>query len=70
MAAQLKGTLWLLGDFNFPKFTWDHEHVLSIISGSDFPSNYVNVLDDFSLVQMVNEPTRGENVLDSFHCRS
>ena len=69
MAAQLKGTLWLLGDFNFPKFTWDHEHVPSMKSGSDFPSNYetfVNLLDDFSLVQMVNEPTRGENVLDLF----
>ena len=61
MTAQLNGTLWLLGDFNFPKFTWNHEHVPSMKSGSDFPSNYetfFNLLDDFSLVQMVNERTR------------
>ena len=41
----------------------------SVKSGSGFPSNYeefVSLLDDFSLVQMVNEPTRGENVLDLF----
>ena len=63
MAAQLKGTLWLLGDFNYPKFAWSHEHVPSMKSGLGFPTNYedfVSLLDDFSLVQVVNEPTRGE----------
>ena len=38
-------------------------------SGLGFPTNYedfVSLLDDFSLVQVVNEPTRGENVLDFF----
>ena len=69
MAAQLKGSLWLLGDFNYPKFSWDQEHMPSMKSGSGFPANYeefVSLLDDFSLVQMVNEPIRGENVLDLF----
>ena len=69
MAAQLKVTLWLLGDFNYPKFAWSHEHVPSMKSGLGFPTNYedfVSLLDDFSLVQVVNEPTRGENVLDFF----
>ena len=69
MAAQLKGSLWLLGDFNYPKFSWDQEHMPSMKSGSGFPANYeefVSLLDDFSLVQMVNELTRGENVLDLF----
>ena len=36
-------------------------------SGTGSPAPYedfVSLLDDFSLVQMVNEPTRGENVLD------
>ena len=38
-------------------------------SGSSFPTHYedfVSLLDDFSLVQMVSEPTRGENILDYF----
>ena len=66
MAAQLKGNLWLLGDFNYPKFSWDQEHMPTMKSGTGFPAPYedfVSLLDDFSLVQMVNEPTRGENVL-------
>ena len=68
MAAQLKGTLWLLGT-NYPKFTWNHEHVMSMKSRTGFSTNYedfVSLLDDFSLVQMLSEPTRGENVLDFF----
>ena len=38
-------------------------------SGSSFPTHYedfVSLLDDFSLVQMVSEPIRGENILDYF----
>ena len=67
MAAQLKGNLWLLGDFNYPKFSWDQEHIPTMKFGTGFPAPYedfVSLLDDFSLVQMVNEPTRGKNVLD------
>ena len=40
-----------------------------IKSGCGFPSLYddfVSMLDDFGLVQMVNEPTKYENVLDLF----
>ena len=38
-------------------------------SGFSFPTHYedfVSLLDDFSLVQMVSEPTRGDNVLGYF----
>ena len=38
-------------------------------SGSSLPTHYedfVSLLDDFSLVQMVSELTRGENILDYF----
>ena len=69
MASQLKGTLWLLGDFNYPKFSWNHEHVPSIKYGLSFPTIYedfITLLDNFDLVPMVSEPTRGENVLDFF----
>ena len=40
MAALLKGSWRLLGDFNYPKFSWDQEHMPSMKSGSGFPANY------------------------------
>ena len=69
LAAQLKGTLWLLGDFNYPKFSWSHYHVPSMKSVLGFPAIYedfISLLDDFSRVQVVSDPTRGEHVLDFF----
>ena len=41
----------------------------SIKSGCGLHTHYedfVDFLDDFSLVQMVTEPTRGDNILDYF----
>ena len=64
-----KGNIWVLGDFNFPKFSSDSEHVPTIKPGCRYPSIYnsfISCLDDYSLVQMVSKPTRGENVLDLF----
>ena len=64
-----KGNIWVLGDFNFPKFSWDSEHVSTIKLGCRYPSIYnsfISCLDDYSLVQMVSKPTRGDNVLDMF----
>ena len=62
LADSLKGNIWLLGDFNYPKLSWNQDHVPSMKTGSSFPKHYedfVNLLDDFSLVQMVSEPTSG-----------
>ena len=44
MAAQLKGNLWLLGDFSYPKFSWDQEHMPTMKPGTGFPAPY----EDFS----------------------
>ena len=52
MAAQLKGNLWLLGDFNYPKFSWDQEHMPTMKSGTGFPvpyEDFVSLLDDLVL---------------------
>lgn len=65
----LKGNLWILGDFNFPKLSWDSEHIPTIRSGCSYLSIYkdfISCLDDYSLVQMVSDPTRGDNTLDLF----
>ena len=69
LASSLKGNTWLLRDFNYSKFSWDQEHVPSIKSGCGLHTHYedfVDFLDEFSLVQMVTEPTRGDNILDYF----
>ncbi|MCG7865188.1 MAG: hypothetical protein JAY74_02330 [Candidatus Thiodiazotropha taylori] len=69
MVSIRKGNIWILGDFNFPKFSWDTDHVPTIRPGCSYPSIYkdfISCMDDFGLVQMVSEPTRGDNVLDLF----
>ena len=64
-----KGSIWVLGDFNFPKFSWDSEHVTALKPGCRYPTIYntfISSLDDYGLVQMVSKPTRGDNILDLF----
>ena len=61
MVRKIQDNVWILGDFNYPKFSWDGDHMPAIKSGCGFPSLYddfVAMLDDFGLVQIVNEPTR------------
>ena len=58
MVCMRKGNIWVLGDFNFPKFSWDSEHVPTIKPGCRYPSIYnsfISCLDDYSLVQMVSK---------------
>ena len=69
MVTKTQGNVWILGDFNYPKFSWDADHVPSIKSGCSFPclyDDFSSMLDDFGLVQMVNEPTRCGNFIDLF----
>ncbi len=64
-----KGIKWVLGDFNYPKFTWDTEHVPTIQTGCghhQIYEHFISLLDDHNFVQMVNESTRNENTLDLF----
>ena len=59
-----KGNIRGLGDFNFPKFSWDSEHVPTLKPGCSYTTiynNFISCLDDHGLVQMVSEPTRGDN---------
>ena len=69
MASQLKCDIWVMGDLNFPKLDWNSEHVPSVKPGCYSPQLYIDfisLLDDSNLVQMVSQPTRGENILDLF----
>ena len=67
MANKLKGNILVLGDFNFPKFAWDHEHNPTIKPGHTAAAVYdkfQTILDDFSLTQMVTKNTRHDSTLD------
>ncbi|MES9882305.1 MAG: reverse transcriptase family protein [Sedimenticola sp.] len=68
MVANEKGNIWILGDFNLPKFTWDNsEPVVSHDCQHQTVYDYfLNILDDFNLSQMVSKPTRFQNILDLF----
>ena len=56
------------GDFNYHMFSWDQDYMPTIKSGSSLPTyeDFVTLLDDSSLVQIVSEPTSGENILGYF----
>ncbi|MCG8048052.1 MAG: hypothetical protein JAY75_12610 [Candidatus Thiodiazotropha taylori] len=65
---EASGHIWLLGDFNLPKFSWEG-NLPSLKQDCSYPSLYddfADILADFNLTQMVTEPTRYENILDLF----
>ncbi|XP_060581061.1 uncharacterized protein LOC132737744 [Ruditapes philippinarum] len=58
--------VWVLGDFNMSSIDWSTE---SLTEGCKFPNIYTSFLENLinlNLQQMVNIPTRGNNVLDLF----
>ena len=63
-----KGNIWILGDFNLPKLTWP-DSIPTLKPDCAFKQIYDTFLDfinDFSLTQMVTQPTRQGNTLDLF----
>ena len=67
LTRPLKGTKWIFGDFNTPKLAWDSEHLPSLKSNSHQTyDKLLEMLDDHNLTQMVNSPTRNNNILDWF----
>ena len=69
MVSMRKGSMWVLGDFNFPGLSWNSAHIPKINPECRYPTLYndfISCLEDHSLVQMVSKPTRDDNVLDLF----
>ena len=69
MVSQQKGDIWVLGDLNYPKLDWDAEDIPFIRPGctqTKLYEGFIETLKEFSLMQMVREPTRGGNILDLF----
>ena len=56
----------VLGDFNYSKINWNNslnKDSDSCLNDSD-GHNFVDILNEFSLDQLVNFPTRNTNILD------
>ena len=69
LARDLKaGHIWVLGDFNYPGFTWE-DTLPSIKPDCQHQTMYeefIEILHEHNLVQMVDKPTRLNNTLDLF----
>ena len=73
MTSKLKGNIWILGDFNYPKLCWDSDLKPSIKPGcghTQLYEDFIDLLDDFSLTKMINVNTRGDSTLDLFLTRN
>ena len=60
MVSKKNGHIWILGDLNYPKFHWNDNHVPQVKQGCSFPQqydNFINLLDDNNLIQMVSKST-------------
>jgi hypothetical protein len=70
LTSKLKGNKLILGDFNFPKFTWDSDHIPSIKPGpcphTSIYDRFIEIINDHNMTQMVSECTRQANILDLF----
>jgi hypothetical protein len=69
LTANLKGNFWILGDFNYPKLSWDTEHRPTIKPGCSnvkLYDDFIDLLADFNLTQMVTEKNKRKQHLGPF----
>ena len=58
--------IWALGDFNLPHIDWDKTQIKDSCSYKPVYETFFDIIHDFTLEQMVKEPTRDNNILDLF----
>ena len=58
--------IWALGYFNLPHIDWETEQIKSSCPCKHVYESFLDTLHDFSLEQVVKEPTREDNILDLF----
>ena len=69
MVCQENGTIWVLRDMNFPKLSWDDDDVPIIKPGCSclrLYEDFIEMLNDLYLSQVVREATKGDNILGLF----
>ena len=59
-------TIWLAGDLNLPDINWDRDTIVNHQYSIAINESYISCFNDAGLEQMVDFPTRGNNILDLF----
>ena len=57
-------TVLLSGDFNLPSMNWKAETTSPGCKNISYYEQFLTILKDSNLTQLIDEPTRGENILD------
>ena len=52
------------GDFNLPGWDWKAKQLKPKTQYVNIHHKFTDILDDHGLIQLVEEPTRGTNILD------
>ena len=58
--------IWITGDFNLPDINWSLNSVTSNSYPLDISTLLIDEFNSGGFIQMVNKPTRGNNILDLF----
>ena len=58
--------IWALGDFNLPHIDWETDQITHNCPCRSVYEAFIDTINDFSLEQVVKEPTRDTNILDLF----
>ena len=61
-----RGNLWIAGDFNLPQVDWINGKILSGNPNAKASSATIDLANDLFLTQIVDMPTRKNNILDLF----
>ena len=52
------------GDFNSPGINWSNKSLITSYISRQFRETLITLADEFMLEQIINQPTRGTNILD------
>ena len=58
--------IWIAGDVNLPAIDWQNNTIISTRYNLSINSRLLDLLSDHGLSQIVDFPTRGQNILDIF----
>ena len=61
-----KSHIWIAGDFNYPGIDWERNDIKASCPHPALHTDFLNLLDETSLTQVVKTATRDNNTLDLF----
>ncbi|CAG2187687.1 unnamed protein product [Mytilus edulis] len=59
-------TFWLGGDFNLPDIKWPEQNISGSMYSKELNEAFIDMLNNLGIEQMVDFPTRKDNILDLF----